>query len=280
MSAFPYGTIDSPAMLQQKIEELLATNAELVLKNEELENIIAIASHDLRSPLVNIHRFSQRQEKLMGFLLNRLACSDVPDAVRADLASMLHEEIPTAHTFIQSSTRKMDSLINGLLRISRAGRTQLQKQTIDVNEMVQQIINAMTIQLEAAAARITVDPLPTCYGDIGQINQVFTNLLDNAMKYRSPERPLVITLSGSVTENGALYVVADNGIGIAKEHHAKIWLPFHQLNPRHAQGGDGIGLSLVRRILDRHRSRIWVESRENAGSRFFVEIQQTPQGGI
>ena len=104
-----------------------------------------------------------------------------------------------------------------------------------------------------------------------QINQVFSNLLDNALKYLAPNRPGVIKISGHKEGEQSVYCIEDNGIGIAPEHQDKIFEILHQLDPGKA-GGEGLGLSITHRIVEMHKGKIWIESEPNKGSKFFVSL--------
>ena len=129
------------------------------------------------------------------------------------------------------------------------------------------------LELEPAEARaaVRVEPLPACLGDEIHTNQVFANLLDNALKYRSPERPLVVTVSARTEEGSVIFRIADNGIGIAAEHQGKIFEIFHRLDPD-ASVGEGLGLTIAQRLLERQKGRIWVESQPGNGSTFFIAL--------
>ncbi|MCX6031008.1 MAG: ATP-binding protein [Chloroflexi bacterium] len=249
---------------------------EVERKNKELESIIYVASHDLRSPLVNIQGFSQRLQKSSGELVRLLTQPDVPETLRLAAAPILEERIPTALHFIQASSAKMDGLINGLLRLSRVGRVVLSPAQLDMNGMFEAILATLAFQLEKASAAVDVESLPSCWGDGGQINQVFSNLLDNALKYRDPDRSLRIRVTGRVEGGKAVYTVADTGRGIPLDHQERIWEVFHRLDPQGSAPGEGLGLALVRRIVERHHGRIWVESAPGRGSAFFVELPTKP----
>jgi len=265
--------------LKEKIAALDEANAELGRKNEEMEGMIYAASHDLRSPLVNIQGFSQRLEKAAAEIGRRLAEPDVPPALRDALAKPLNERIPSSLDFIKASSRKMDALVNALLRLSRAGRVTLSLQPLDMDAMLRDIVASLTIQLQGAEGSITVEPLPGCLGDSSQINQVFSNLLDNALKYGHPQRPPTILIAGYRRGERAIYEVADNGIGIAPEFQAKAWELFHRLNPNGPVPGEGIGLPLVRRIIARHHGRISLESAAGEGCRFIIDLPAAPAPG-
>lgn len=259
--------------LRHKVEELDEANAELGRKNEEMESMIYIASHDLRSPLVNIQGFGQRLNKGVAEIRGRLAGEDVPDTVRASLSRLLEERLPAALGFITSSSLKMDTLITGLLRLSRAGRIQLKLQSLDMDALLASVMENFAIQIHESGASVLIDDsLPACWGDQAQLHQVFCNLLDNALKYRDPDRPLQVRVSGEADHGRVLYRIEDNGIGIAPEQQNKVWELFHRLDPAGPVAGEGLGLTLVRRILQRLRGKISLTSKAGGGSVFTIEL--------
>lgn len=258
---------------QRKADELTLQRsaADLAEKNKEMETIVYTVSHDLRSPLVNVQGFGRQ--------LNR-ACEKISATVAgardgvvrvADLKPPLETTIPQALRFINAGVSKMDSLLTGLLHYSRLGRIALTIRPLDMNAMLAEILAAMKFQLDEARAEVRVESLPGCLGDSAQTSQVFTNLIDNALKYRSPDRPLRILIEGRKEHGQSLYTVADNGIGIAPEHQPKVFDIFHRLNPE-STTGEGLGLTIAQRVLERQRGRIWVVSEVEVGSTFHVSL--------
>jgi chemotaxis family two-component system sensor kinase Cph1 len=253
-------------------DELQRIAAELVEKNKELEAIVYTVSHDLRSPLVNVQGFSRQLNRACDTIRAAVvAASGTGSVPVAALQSPLDQAIPQALRFINAGVTKMESLLAGLLRYSRLGRVALSIRPLNVNGMLAEIIAAMKFQINEAGADIRIDPLPVCLGDPVQTNQVFANLLDNALKYRDPARPVRIMISGTVQDGQAVYAITDNGIGIAPEHQAKVFDIFHRLNPDNT-AGEGLGLTIAQRVLERQKGKIWVESRSGGGSTFHVSL--------
>jgi signal transduction histidine kinase len=270
--------------LQKEIAERRITErerdrlmVELQKKNKELEGIVYVASHDLRSPLVNVQGFSRKLVKSCAELDEFMAGLDLDESEQAHIEPILRESIPKSLGFITRSIEKMDSLLGGLLRLSRMGRTAVCFETLDMHVLIANIIASVTYQIESAGARVEVDPaLIPCLGDSVQVTQIFSNLLDNALKYSAADRPLVVHITSEEFDEGVRYCVEDNGIGIPCEQQDKIWEIFHRLNPGDTQG-EGLGLTMARRIADRLGGSIRVESEPAVGSRFYVVLPCAPK---
>ena len=253
-----------------KLAELAQNLAE---KNKELETIVYVASHDLRSPLVNIQGFSKELNRSCDRVRELLAGDEPLEAKKRELETILGQDVPEAMEFIQAGVARIDMLLAGFLRFSRLGRAALKIKRLEMNTMLAAIAQTIEFQLKQAGATLQVDKLPECLGDMTQINQVFSNLFDNAIKYRSPKRAGLIHVSGKIENGRAIYSVKDNGLGIAPEHQAKVFEIFHRLNPS-ASEGEGLGLTIAQKILERQDGKIWVESQPDKGSTFFVSLPQ------
>ena len=242
--------------------------SELAEKNKELETIVYTVSHDLRSPLVNVQGFGKQLTR---------ACEKIKQAAdthagmvpQETLKPLVEVSIPQALRFINAGVNKMEMLLAGLLRFSRLGRVMLSIGPIDMNALIAGVLAAAKFQIDEARAEVSVAPLPPCLGDSTHTNQVFANLIDNALKYRDPTRPLRLAISGRTEGDKVVYAVADNGVGIPVEHQPKVFEIFHRLNPE-TTVGEGLGLTIAQRVMERQRGRLWVESGEGKGSTFFV----------
>jgi signal transduction histidine kinase len=244
---------------------------ELEAKNKELESILYAASHDLKSPLVNIQGFGYELAQSCDLIRSARASKAKDADMEKAVDVKLNEDIPNALDFILASTTKMDSLLSGLLDLSRLDSVATNVQAIDMNAMTANVAASMEYQIKEAAAKVDVDPLPPCIGDPSQINRVFSNLLTNALKFLDESRPGQIRIYGKSQDNRSIYCVEDNGIGIAPEHQEKIFQIFYQHEPDKRKG-EGIGLTIVRRIIEKHDGKVWVKSELGKGSTFFVSL--------
>ncbi len=269
------------AQLRKEIEKHRSTENhrnqllfELQNKNKELEGIVYVASHDLRSPLVNVQGFSQKLATSCEELNKLVSFLKISPEHNKLLNKILHVNMPKYIGFITGSVDKMDLLLKGLLRLSRLGRASLCIDRLDMNSIMKNIVSSMTFQIDSIAAQINIEELGPCMSDAGQVTQIFSNLLDNTIKFYSPQRPLVVNIFSEEFDEGIRYCVEDNGIGIAKVHREKIWEIFHRLDPDGVPG-EGMGLTLTRQIVSRLGGSIWVESELDVGSRFYVVLPKT-----
>ena len=259
--------------LEDSVSELKGAEEEIKTKNEELENYLYIASHDLRSPLVNIQGFSQRLQKQAVSIKTLLSDTILAPDTKDGLEKITDEGIPKTLNFIISNVKKMDVLLNGLLQISRTGRTVMTIKKIDMNQLFKTVIGAYNYQLVEVDAIVTAAELPFCHGDENMLYQVISNIIGNGIKYREKGKTLAIDISAHQEFNKVIYSIKDNGIGIDPRHLARIWNVFYRVDPASGDAGDGLGLSIVKRIVDKHKGRVWAESELGKGSVFFIELQ-------
>jgi signal transduction histidine kinase len=242
--------------------------------NRELETFAYIASHDLRAPLINIKGFSSELKYSIDILVPLLEkiSSKLNAEEKETVAKLLQESIPQALGFIQNSADKMNKLVAALLQYSRLGKRKLAYESIDINNLVQQCINTMQHQIKTSGAKITVDQLPTITADRLSLEQVFSNLLDNAVKYLDPGRPGEIHIGATQDKKGTTFSVTDNGVGITDDDLHKVFEIFRRGEAAVKVPGEGIGMPNSRAIIKRHDGDIWFKSVPGKGSTFFVNI--------
>ncbi len=246
----------------------------IIAKNQELENYIYIASHDLRSPLVNIQGFGQRIQKETDLINEIIENCNLSLDEKSDINKIIHEKIPKSLNYIFSGVSKMEALVNGLLQVSRTGRVKMSIVQLDMNKLIQEVILPFNYQIESTGCEIVAAELPACYGDANLLNQMFSNLIGNAIKYRDKNRKQFIKISGEDNFNKVIYKVSDNGVGIEERHLNKIWDVFYRIRTDSDNQGEGIGLTLVKRIVEKHKGRIKVESEPGKGSVFIIELNK------
>ncbi len=255
---------------KQAEEERARLLSSLAAKNSELEQVLYVASHDLRSPLVNIEGYGRELERSLQDL--RKAVADVQSGNQPlDLEVLMDEDIPESLRFIRTSASKMDTLLTGLLRLSRTGRAALNIEPLDMNQLMKRVVDATEYQIRENGVDVVLGDLPRCKGDAVQVNQVFSNLLSNALKYLDTDRPGAIRISGAANGARVVYSVRDNGVGMNPGHLSKIFEIFHRLDPSRGEG-EGLGLTIVKRILDRLNGDVRVESEIGRGSTFHVAL--------
>ncbi|MEH1897105.1 MAG: ATP-binding protein [Nostoc sp.] len=244
----------------RQADKMASMNFELQRSNEELDSFAYVASHDLKEPLRGIHNYAN-------FLME-------------DYADVLDDDgIAKLQTLVRL-TQRMEDLINSLLHFSRLGRAELSRQSVNLNEVVQQVIATLTIARPQSEVEFRIpQPLNNVQGDRAQINELFSNLMSNAVKYN--DKPQKWVEIGFIEANGeskiaptsVTFYVRDNGIGISQEYLDKIFEIFRRLHGRDEfGGGTGVGLTIARKIVERHGGRIWVESTPTLGSTFYFTL--------
>jgi len=260
------------ATITTDITPMMQIQETIMEKNREMENYLYVASHDLRTPLVNIQGFSQRLKKQADSIKKLFADKTLEPELRHQLDTITDEDIPKSLSFILGNIEKMDTLIKGLLQLSRTGRVGMNIQKIDMNELFAKIVHSFDFLIKEAQCEVQIDQLPECYGDAALLDQLFANIIGNALKYSDSKRSLEITVSAKTEYNRVVYTIRDTGKGIAENQLGKIWDVFYRIDPRSDKTGDGIGLSLVKRIAEKHKGKVWAESDENSGSVFYIEL--------
>lgn len=257
---------------ERERESLLRT---IEAKNKELQSILYVASHDLKSPLVNIAGFAEELKSHCEELIEMTGKAAVCDEDTERLGVLLNDYIPESLGFINKGTERMRLLIDGLLQVSRVGSSELEIATLDMNKLMAEVVGSIFFQAKEAGVTISVDDLPKCVGDFSKTSQIFSNLVDNAAKYLDPARKGEIRISGYLNDRQSVYCVEDNGKGIAPEYQQRVFEIFHRLDPADSVEGEGLGLTIVMRIADRQGGRVWLESQSGKGSSFFVSLPST-----
>jgi signal transduction histidine kinase len=265
--------------IEQRARELDEVNTHLRAQTQDNEMFIYSVSHDLRSPLVNLQGFSKEIMHATRDLSTEIEALEVPAASKRRIRELIDDDLHTSLRFIQNAVTRAAGIIDAMLRLSRAGRVEYLPVMSDINAIAQRIVDAMAGTIRTKGATVVIQPrLPPAYGDPTAVEQVFGNLVGNAVNYLDATRPGQIEvgcLAGSGADGLNTYFVRDNGLGIASAHLGRMFSAFQRLHGNVAQG-EGIGLALVKRMVERHGGRIWVESTEGAGSTFFVALPAQP----
>jgi PAS domain S-box-containing protein len=266
--------------LRRAVVELADANRDLTQKNAENEMFVYSVSHDLRSPLVNLQGFSRELEKACRGLADVLTEESVTPEVRKKGQALLEGKVTKSVGFIQSAVMRLGNIIDALLRLSRAGRVEYRWEAVDVGQVVSQVVRAAQGTITEKGATVEVGELPPARGDRTAVEQLFGNLVGNALTYLDPARPGIIQIGVLPDESGGsrTYFVRDNGLGIAEGHRQKIFQAFQRAHPG-VGSGEGLGLAIVSRIAERHRGRVWVESKPGEGSTFFVTLPAAHAAG-
>lgn len=258
--------------------------ADLREANNEIQRFAYIVSHDLRSPLVNIMGFTSELEELGGDIFRRIGSlthvpADGPPLPDGEIAlegpdKQLSDDFSEALGFIKSSIAKMDRLISAILNLTREGRREFQPEKIDTRELIEAIVSTLAHQAAEAQAEIHIAPLPDLVSDRLALEQIFSNLIDNAIKYLKPGVPGEIRIRGRTKFGYAIFEISDNGRGIDAKDHQRIFDLFRRAGTQD-KPGQGIGLAHVRALVRRLGGTMSVSSELNTGSTFTITLPIT-----
>ena len=235
---------------EQIIEKL---NKELLRSNKELENFAYVASHDLQEPLRMVSSFTQMLQKQYGDKLDDRALEYMSFAV--------------------DGARRMYDLLNGLLQYSRIRSKGKEFSLVDMNEVLESVLKNLNLVLSERKAKIKTVKLPVIFADKSQMIQIFQNLISNAIKFSHDSPKISITCANE--DHNFIFSIRDFGMGIEAQYFDKIFQMFQRLLPNEHSEGTGIGLAICRRIIERHKGKIWVESELGKGSAFFFTIPKS-----
>jgi light-regulated signal transduction histidine kinase (bacteriophytochrome) len=231
-------------------------NAELARSNSDLEQFAYVASHDLQEPLRIVASFTE----LLGRRYKGKLDADADEFI----------------AFVVDGASRMQSMINDLLAYARLGSKARSLEAVDCREVLALAVANLDSAVKESHARIATNPLPTVRANATELLQLFQNLIANALKFRG-DRPPVVDVSARLVGTEWIFAVRDNGIGIAPEHVGRIFVIFQRLNPRDRYSGTGIGLAICKKVVERHRGRIWVDSEPGRGSTFSFTIPHTEE---
>jgi PAS domain S-box-containing protein len=266
---------DLEARVVERTRELEITVEELRRKNQEVEAFVYIVSHDLRAPLVNVQGFVRELEESCKHLKEVLQTYPNWETCWPGVAPILNEEMGGALHYISASAAKFERLIDALLGLSRQGRQDYHLTRVNVWELATNAAATFQQTIIEAGAEVEVGSLPSVTADATALGQVFSNLIGNCLKYRSPDRPLKIEVGGQVEAGIVHYWVRDNGLGIPEYGKTKLFQVFQRFHAGQAEG-EGMGLAIAHRIVERHGGRIWAESLEGQGSAFHFSLPARP----
>ncbi len=225
-------------------------------KNIELESFVYTVSHDLKTPPVTIE----------GYI----------GALREDFSQLLPEATEKYFKYMSDAVHKMETLINDLLNLSRIGRHTVQKSEFSLAVLVTETLQSLQPQIQARGITVEVQPdLPLVYGERERLGQVLDNLLSNAIKYIGIANPAPRIAVGVEEQDGQrVFFVRDNGIGIEEQYFDKIFQIFERLPAaKQAEEGTGMGLTIVKRIIEHHGGRVWLSSTPGRGTTFFFTLK-------
>ena len=263
--------------LKAKSIELQQANNELKRTNNEIKSFTYIVSHDLKTPLTNIHGFSSLI-KLAIDQIKPIIYPLIPETDK-ETHTLIHKqfetELPEFINYINSSVTRMNELIKAILILSRMGHRELSFDLINMNELVQNVLKSLEYKIKLDNIDIQIDELPIIYVDHLAMNQIMSNILTNAVNYSHPDRKGLIKIESKQLSNEFLFTIADNGIGIDEKDFDKVFAVFRRAGTKTVEG-DGMGMAYVQTLVRRHNGNIWFESELGVGTTFYFTIANKP----
>jgi signal transduction histidine kinase len=267
--------------IRQAQRELEAKNRALELANAEIKDFSYMIAHDLRTPVINVTEYVQEIRYSLDTVkpaldagLNTLAVDERPAVQLA-----MHSELPESLAFVESSAKRMSGLINEILRLARIGQRDSAKETLNPRILIQSILRGYAARLDEKSVSIGMMPVEI-FADRLVLEEVFNNLIDNAIKYAAPERPLQIAIRAEDDTEKIIFQVEDNGRGIPSAEETNVFKPFRRASNTIHVDGTGVGLYYVRALLERQGGRIWFSSQAGTGTTFSFSIVKETEGDM
>ncbi len=247
--------------------------AELKTANEELRRFAYIVSHDMKAPLVNIKGFTSELKSALKIAQEAFSklLSSLDEKERERVVLALEEDVPEALGFIDSSTTRMDRLINAVLKLSRLGHRAMVLAELEMDKVVKTTMDSFALQIEKNNINVIIKPLPSVVADLTSMEQIIGNLLENAIKYRDNSRPGRIEINGERGNDKTIFHVNDNGRGISEADIDKIFEIFSRVGAQDTPG-DGMGLAYVKTLVQNHNGAIRCRSKPGEGAQFTFTI--------
>lgn len=269
--------LESRDKLELRVKE---RTSELNSANEEIKRFVYIVSHDLRAPLVNIKGFSDELQLSIKVIdsIYKSILQHLTNEQQNELSAVLNEDIPESLGFIRTSTTRMDNLITAVLKLSRIGKGSIAFEEIDMNELVNNITKTLAHQISKGRVEIECSHLPRIVAARTSMEQIMSNLLDNAVKYIESGHKGVIKITCEQNKNETVFHIRDNGRGISINETVNIFDIFHRSGKQDTPG-EGMGLSYVKTLVQYHDGKIWCESDIGKGSTFSFTISNHFQTG-
>ncbi len=266
---------------KQAEEALQRAHQELEAAYQELRHFTYMVSHDLRAPLVNIKGFSNELalalDELHEVVEPLLAMAT--DTQRKRLKTLLSEDLSEATHFIEDSVSKINHQINAVLTLSRVGHREFSASPVDMNKLLGEVLASQAHQIETGGVQVEVQELPVMMTDRVAMEQIISNLLDNAVKYLDPSRPGRISISVDHIEGETRFHIKDNGVGIAKDNVKRVFQVFRRVGSAKVPG-EGVGLSYSLANVRRLGGNIWCRSDVGLGSTFTFSVPDTPPSNM